>query len=211
MNVAPPREEYHAHPLLESEVDPDPLAQFGRWFEEAVTGGVPQPNAMTLATATPDGSPSARMVLLKDFDARGFVFFTNYESRKAGEMAVNPRAALVFYWYELHRQVRITGRVEKVTAQESDAYFRTRPPMARIGAVASRQSSQLPDRRILDEQVARLNAEFPDGEVPLPDHWGGYRLVPDQIEFWQGRENRLHDRLQYSRAAGDWALVRLYP
>jgi pyridoxamine 5'-phosphate oxidase len=211
MNIAPPREDYTAPPLVESDVHADPIVQFGRWFAKAVEDGVPQPNAMTLATATPGGSPSARMVLLKDFDARGFVFYTNYESRKARELDANPRAALVFYWYELHRQVRIAGRVERVSREESETYFATRPAVARLGAIASRQSAELGDRRTLEERVRQLGEQYPDGGAPLPDYWGGYRVTPDELEFWQGRENRLHDRLRYSLSNGVWRLTRLYP
>jgi pyridoxamine 5'-phosphate oxidase len=198
--------------LSEGDVDPDPLVEFRRWYRLAEDSGVPQPDAMTLATATADGAPSARMVLLKGVDDQGFVFFTNYESRKAREMAENPRAALILYWVALRRQVRATGRVEPITAEESEAYFRSRPFGSRLAAWASRQSSLIPDRSVLEDEYRRLEAEYADGEVPLPPFWGGYRVTPDTVEFWMGRENRLHDRLRYRREdRGEWVIERLSP
>lgn len=198
--------------LWEDEVAPDPIDQFERWFAEALAARVETPEAMTLATATPDGRPSARMVLLKGVDQRGFVFFTNYESRKSGELAQNPRAALVFYWPALHRQVRVEGSVEPVSAAESDAYFQSRAPGSRIGASASPQSQVIPDRAWLDERVRELVARYPDGEVPRPAFWGGFRVSPTRIEFWQGRLNRLHDRLRYTWLDdGRWKIERLAP
>jgi len=198
--------------LAEGDVDPDPLVEFRRWYRLAEESGVPQPDAMTLATATADGAPSARMVLLKGVDDQGFVFFTNYESRKAREMAENPRAALILYWVALRRQVRATGRVEPITAEESEAYFRSRPFGSRLAAWASRQSSLIPDRSVLEDEYRRLEAEYADGEVPLPPFWGGYRVTPDTVEFWMGRENRLHDRLRYRREdRGEWVIERLSP
>jgi pyridoxamine 5'-phosphate oxidase len=198
--------------LSEGDVDPDPLVEFRRWYRLAEESGVPQPDAMTLATATADGAPSARMVLLKGVDDQGFVFFTNYESRKAREMAENPRAALILYWVALRRQVRATGRVEPITAEESEAYFRSRPFGSRLAAWASRQSSLIPDRSVLEDEYRRLEAEYADGEVPLPPFWGGYRVTPDTVEFWMGRENRLHDRLRYRREdRGEWVIERLSP
>jgi pyridoxamine 5'-phosphate oxidase len=198
--------------LSEGDVDPDPLVEFRRWYRLAEESGVPQPDAMTLATATADGAPSARMVLLKGVDDQGFVFFTNYESRKAREMAENPRAALILYWVALRRQVRATGRVEPITAEESEAYFRNRPFGSRLAAWASRQSSLIPDRSVLEDEYRRLEAEYADGEVPLPPFWGGYRVTPDTVEFWMGRENRLHDRLRYRREdRGEWVIERLSP
>ncbi|MGH7536824.1 MAG: pyridoxamine 5'-phosphate oxidase, partial [Gemmatimonadales bacterium] len=172
---------------------------------------VPEPNAMTLATATADGAPSARIVLLKGFDRRGFVFFTDYRSRKAAELAANPRAALVFHWEELERQVRITGRVERVTHQESEAYFLTRPMGSRLGAWVSHQSQVIPGREVLEDGLRAMGERFADGQVPLPPHWGGYRLAPDSIEFWQGRANRLHDRIRSGREGVGWRLERLAP
>ncbi len=208
MNVPPPRLEYRSDPLLESEADPDPIRQFSSWYAAVISLGVPQPNQMALATATPAGEPSVRMVLLKSFDDAGFVFYTNYESRKGRELDANPRAALLFYWFDLHRQVRVAGTVSKVGREESAAYFATRPLQARAGAFVSRQSAILEDRAVLDREVANLAAS---GGVPLPDHWGGYRLQPSEIEFWQGRESRLHDRLLYTRTGSAWGMARLYP
>jgi pyridoxamine 5'-phosphate oxidase len=198
--------------LSEGDVDPDPLVEFRRWYRLAEESGVPQPDAMTLATATADGAPSARMVLLKGVDDQGFVFFTNYESRKARELSENPRASLVLYWVALRRQVRVTGRVEPITAEESEAYFRSRPFGSRLAAWASRQSSLLPDRSVLEDEYRRLEAEYAGGDVPLPPFWGGYRVTPDTVEFWMGRENRLHDRLRYRRRdRGEWVIERLSP
>ena len=210
--VAQLRREYLLQTLHEHEVDPDPIRQFAHWFEQARRTTSGEVNAMTLATATPDGIPSARIVLLKDVDERGFVFYSNYESRKGRELAANPNAALVFYWPELERQVRISGTVERVTRDESARYFHSRPFGSRIGALASRQSEPLPDRDELEERVHRLTLEYRGREVPLPPAWGGYRLVPAALEFWQGRPGRLHDRLRYTRAAdGTWTIERLSP
>jgi pyridoxamine 5'-phosphate oxidase len=198
--------------LDEADLDPDPLAQFRRWFDQAVTASVQMPEAMTLATATADGMPAARVVLLRGVDQRGFVFFTNYQSRKGRELAANPRAALVFYWPELQRQVRIEGMVDKVAAGESDAYFQSRPHGHQLGAWASAQSETIAGREIFDERLRELQRQFPLGEVPRPEYWGGYRVVPQLYEFWQGRENRLHDRLCYRRQeTGGWSIERLAP
>ena len=206
------RQEYNQGPLTESDLDPNPFQQFARWFQHAVESGALEPNAMTLATATAEGQPSARMVLLKDFDESGFVFYTNYNSQKGRELTENQRAALVFYWAELSRQVRIVGDVVRVTREESLTYFRQRPVGARLGALASRQSQTIPNREFLEERVAELTAQYADGDIPLPDDWGGYRLTPHTLEFWQGRPSRLHDRLRYTRQTnGEWVIERLSP
>jgi pyridoxamine 5'-phosphate oxidase len=198
--------------LRESDVHPDPIQQFRVWFQLAEDAELRLPDAMTLATATPDGQPSARMVLLKGVDDRGFIFFTNYESRKGQELAANPRAALVLYWKELERQVRIEGSVEQITPTESDAYFRTRPWGSRVSACVSPQSAVVPSREVLEQGVRDLMSQHPDEQIARPPHWGGYRVVPTRIEFWQGRPNRLHDRLCYRREAdGQWRIERLAP
>jgi pyridoxamine 5'-phosphate oxidase len=212
MNVADLRRDYMLHGLSEAELDPSPFRQFQVWFEQALAAGLPEPNAMTLATSTPDGRPSARMVLIKGVDGRGFVFFTNYASRKGQELAANPHAALVFYWAELERQIRIEGLVEQVSAAESDAYFHSRPLGSRLGAWASRQSAVIAGREVLQQRVDELAAQYADEQVPRPPHWGGYRVVPAAIEFWQGRPSRLHDRLRYQRQADEsWLIERLSP
>jgi pyridoxamine 5'-phosphate oxidase len=209
--IADLRREYARARLDERDVSHDPMVEFARWFAEAQEAQLPEPNAMTLATATPDGAPSARIVLLKAFDQRGFVFFTDYRSRKGGELEANPLAALVFYWGELERQVRITGRVSRTSLEESDAYFRTRPLGSRLGAWVSHQSRAIPSRHVLEEDLRAVERRFGDGEVPLPSHWGGYRVDPEQIEFWQGRPDRLHDRIRYTRRERGWKIERLSP
>ena len=197
--------------LNESDVDPNPLKQFEVWYGEALASGVPEADAMTLATATTDGAPDARIVLLKSFDGRGFVFFTNYQSRKAQELAANGRACLLFYWLPLKRQVRIEGTVEKVSAAESDDYFHTRPWGSKLGAWASDQSRVITSREDLEKRFAEFELEFADN-VPRPPHWGGYRLAPTAIEFWQGRDNRLHDRIRYRlQQDKSWRIERLAP
>jgi pyridoxamine 5'-phosphate oxidase len=196
--------------LLEASVDPDPLRQYERWFREAEAAGVGVPEAAAVATATRDGRPSARMVLLKAFDERGFVFYSGYESRKGRELAANPRAAVLVHWDRLGRQVRIEGAVERVSRDESEAYFRTRPPFSRVAAVASRQSEPIGSREALDARFVEARAQFGD-DPPLPEHWGGFRVVPETYEFWQHRDNRLHDRLRYTRAGDGWLLERLQP
>jgi len=198
------------HAVDERDLDPEPLRQFERWFDEAREAGVEAPEAMALATATPGGAPSVRMVLLKAADERGFAFHTSYESRKGGELAANPRAALLFYWQPLRRQVRVEGRVEQLAADESEAYFRTRPHGSRLAAWASPQSRLIADRDELERLYAEAAKRFPK-DVPLPPHWGGFRVVPDAYEFWQHGENRLHDRVRYERGDNTWARVRLAP
>ncbi|MDF3838532.1 pyridoxamine 5'-phosphate oxidase [Cupriavidus basilensis] len=205
------RRTYVLGSLSESDVAPDPISQFQRWFDEAIHAKLPEPNAMTLATVDADGQPSARIVLLKGMDASGFTFFTNYESRKGLDLAANPRAALLFHWVQLERQVRVEGHVEKVTDSESDAYYATRPLGSRLGAWASEQSREVPDRAVLEQREADFRAKFGDNP-PRPAHWGGYRLVPTRIEFWQGRPSRLHDRIAYRLLPdGRWQIVRLSP
>jgi pyridoxamine 5'-phosphate oxidase len=202
-----------AHALTEDDLLPDPIALVARWLAEAHAAELDQPDAMTLATSTPDGRPSARVVLLRGIDARGFAFFTNYESRKGRELDANPRAALVLLWTPLQRQVRVTGAVARLSAEESDAYFATRPRGSQLGAWVSEQSRPLARREQLDERWAALDARYGGDEpVPRPPHWGGYRVEPDEIEVWQGRANRLHDRFAYARTAdGGWDRVRLQP
>lgn len=211
MTISDLRREYTLHGLNESEVSADPVEQFRVWFDQALAAGVPEPNAMALATTKPDGRPAARIVLLKHFDANGFLFFTNYSSRKGRELADNPAAALLFFWPQLERQIRIEGNVAFTTAEESDAYFRSRPLESRLGASASPQSEVIADRLELERLLADVRARFPGEDVPRPSHWGGYRLTPNVFEFWQGRPGRLHDRLEYFRADGAWRLRRLAP
>jgi pyridoxamine 5'-phosphate oxidase len=214
-SIADLRAEYRQGRLSEASSAADPFAQFDAWFEEARRAEVPEPNAMTLATASPDGRPSARIVLLKAVDdasagARGFVFYTNYESRKADELLGHPFAALVFWWEPLERQIRIEGRAQKVAAAESDAYFEIRPRGSRLGAWASDQSRPIADREALEARLTAAEHRFPN-DVPRPAHWGGFRVVPDRIEFWQGGEKRLHDRLVYTPDGDRWARERLQP
>ena len=208
--IADLRKSYERAELSEEASHADPLRQFEQWLEEAIAGQVPEPNAMTLATVGSDLRPSTRVVLVKGYDARGIVWFTNYESRKGQELAGNPFAALQFHWVELERVVRIEGRVEKVAPEESDAYFASRPLDSRIGAWASPQSQVIPSRTVLVANAAKYGAQFMLNP-PRPPHWGGYRLVPDQWQFWQGRKSRLHDRLRYTLADGLWVRERLAP
>jgi pyridoxamine 5'-phosphate oxidase len=212
VNIADIRREYHRAALTEADVDPDPLRQFERWLSEAIRAELPEPTAMTLATADGDGRPSARIVLLKGASPEGFVFFTNYESRKGDELAVRPDAALLFHWVELERQVRVEGRVAKVSVEESDAYFASRPFLSRVGARASPQSRVIPDRAWLEREfAAQERVATKDAGVPRPVQWGGYRLAPMAMEFWQGRSSRLHDRIRYRRDDARWRIERLAP
>ena len=206
------RREYTDAGLDERDVDANPFKQFEQWFQEAINAKIDLPDAMTLATATTDGMPSARIVLLRGHDERGFVFYTDYESQKGKELAANPNAALVCYWRELDRQVRITGRVSKVSRENSNNYFQTRPVDSRLAALASKQSEVIPNRAVLEERFKALAAQYQNEDIPLPSDWGGYRLSPNMIEFWSGRPSRLHDRLRYTRESDDgWRLERISP
>ncbi|MDZ8030049.1 MAG: pyridoxamine 5'-phosphate oxidase [Nostoc sp. DedQUE08] len=210
--VAGLRKDYTLEGLSELEVELNPFIQFKKWFDQALAAQLPEPNAMTIATATPDGKPSARMVLLKDFDERGFTFFTNYNSHKGQELAENPQAALVFWWAELERQVRISGYVEKVSETESDQYFHSRPANSRLGAWVSNQSEVIESREVLERRLQEFQSKYENQEIFRPSHWGGLRVIPTEIEFWQGRPSRLHDRLLYSRLDnGTWKIERLSP
>lgn len=211
MAIAQMRTEYVTDGLLESDAAASPFEQFQRWFDQALAAQIPEPNAMTIATVGADGRPSARMVLLKGVD-HGFVFFTNYESRKAAELDANPHAALVFYWYAQHRQVRVEGRVEQIAAIESDEYYASRPIGSRLGAWASAQSRVIEGRAGLERQMAELEQQYAGREdIPRPPHWGGFRVIPETIEFWQGRPSRLHDRLRYTLVDQSWRMERLSP
>jgi pyridoxamine 5'-phosphate oxidase len=209
MTVANLRREYARLALDQGGIDPDPVVQFAAWFRDAQAAGIDEPNAMTLTTATPDGMPSARIVLLKGFDERGFVFYSNHRSQKGQELGRNPRAALVFFWPPLERQVRIAGSVSHLPREASERYFRSRPRGSQIGASVSRQSTVIPSRAALDQAVAAFLAAHEAGEIPMPPDWGGYRVLPEIVEFWQGRAGRLHDRLRYVRHPGGWRVERL--
>ena len=211
-SVAHLRKEYSRAELLESDLDPNPFEQFRNWFDQAISAHLPEPTAMTLASATKNGRPSARIVLMKEFSDRGFLFFTNYESRKGKELLENPSAALLFHWVELERQVRIEGVATKISRKESEKYFRTRPTGSQLGAWASSQSEVIADRGVLERKLALLGKEFHGKEITMPGYWGGFLLNPSAMEFWQGRPNRLHDRLLYTRVRGTtWTIRRLSP
>lgn len=210
-SIADIRKDYKLKSLLEEDVLNHPIEQFNSWWNEALNSKIQEVNAMTLATATADGIPSARIVLLKGITAQGFVFFTNYLSHKGRELAKNPNAALVFFWKELERQVRIEGTVEKVSDADSEAYFASRPVASRIGAWASPQSTPIAGRNIIEENVLKYQAQFGEGNIPRPPHWGGYVVKPLKVEFWQGRQSRLHDRILYTRQDEKWAIERLAP
>jgi pyridoxamine 5'-phosphate oxidase len=209
-SIADIRKDYKQKSLVEEEAAADPFTQFATWWQEAVDSQIEEVNAMTLATVTPQGTPDARIVLLKGFDEKGFVFYTNYTSQKGREMAANPHVALVFFWKELERQVRVEGTIEIVSAQQSEEYYHSRPVLSQLGAWASRQSDIIPNRQVLEEAMEQYKQQFGE-QVPRPPHWGGYLVKPTAIEFWQGRRSRLHDRLKYVKKEEGWQMVRLAP
>jgi pyridoxamine 5'-phosphate oxidase len=211
MNLADLRLSYTKAGLTETDIDPDPFRQFELWMSQAISSQLIEPNAMTLATVDGSGQPNARAVLLKGFDPTGLVFYTNYESRKSREIAANPNVCLLFYWAELERQVRVVGRAERVPEAESEAYFQSRPVGHQLGAWVSNQSTVIAGREVIEESLASVSKRFEPGPVPRPPYWGGYRVVPHAFEFWQGRPNRLHDRLEYNLAKGTWTIRRLSP
>ena len=211
-SIADLRQNYSRAGLSAADLNADPIAQFGVWFQQALDADLLEPNAMTLATATSDGKPTARIVLLKGVDERGFVFYTNYESQKGQQLIANPYAALVFLWDKLERQVRIEGKVVKLSKEESTEYFHSRPKASQLGAIASDQSRVIPNREVLEQKLAELETKYQDETVPKPEHWGGFRVIPDRLEFWQGRPSRLHDRLVYQiQGDSSWEIERLAP
>ena len=211
VNLAELRREYALQELSEDSVAADPFVQFANWFDEYVSSGAIEPSAVLVSTVGDDGSPSSRVVLLKGFDPNGFVFFTNYESKKGRDLTGNPNVALHFFWPELERQVAIAGRAERISREESEAYFASRPSESRLGAWASKQSEQLSSRKELEDRLEEIRGRFSDGDIPCPPFWGGFRVVPTRFEFWQGRPSRLHDRICYELDNGDWRILRLYP
>ena len=211
VNLAELRREYALQELSEDSVAADPFVQFANWFDEYLSSGPIEPNALVVSTVGDDGSPSSRVVLLKGFDSNGFVFFTNYESKKGRDLIGNPSVALHFFWPELERQVAIEGRAERVSREESEAYFASRPSESRLGAWASKQSEQLSSRKELQDRLEDIRGRFSGGDIPCPPFWGGFRVVPTRFEFWQGRPSRLHDRICYELDNGDWRILRLYP
>jgi pyridoxamine 5'-phosphate oxidase len=211
MSISSIRKDYQLQSLSESDVKQNPIEQFGKWWDEAVASEIDEVNAMTLATVNAEGRPSARIVLLKGFDEKGFVFYTNYESNKGEQLSVNPYASLVFFWKELERQVRIEGTCEKVSEQESDDYFHSRPIGSQLGACASPQSSIIESRSVIENNLEKLQDQYKDIKIPRPAHWGGFRVVPHAIEFWQGRSSRLHDRIKFLKENQSWKIVRLAP
>ncbi len=211
MDIAGIRKEYKLRSLDEKEVASDPVFQFERWWNEAIKSEIAEVNAMTLCTVSADGKPHGRTVLLKGFDKNGFVFFTNYRSHKGAELAANPYAELVFFWKELERQVRIHGSISQIGEAESDAYFKSRPLGSQLGALASPQSQEIESRQVLEDNLEELKLQYPDGNISRPTHWGGYNVMPESIEFWQGRSNRLHDRILYTLENEEWKIRRLAP
>jgi pyridoxamine 5'-phosphate oxidase len=211
LSIASIRREYSLAGLRRKDLDPDPTRQFQKWFQEALDVQQLEPNAMTLATADKEGRPSARTVLLRCADEKGFAFYTNYESRKGRELALNPHAALVFFWAQIERQVCITGKVSRLSLPESKKYYVSRPAGSRLAAWVSKQSEVIPNREVLDDGLKKVTAQYLDKEIPMPDYWGGFILMPQTIEFWQGRPNRLHDRFQYRKEKGGWVIERLSP
>ena len=209
--IANIRREWSSRKLDESNVSSNPFGQFSEWMREAIDADILDPNAMTLATADKSGVPSARIVLLKSIDEKGLVFYTNYESKKAKDLLENPRASVVLFWKELERQIRVIGTVEKISQKESEEYFTTRPYESQIGAWASKQSSELKGRESLEKKFVEIKSKYPEGKVPLPDFWGGFRIIPEQFEFWQGRPSRLHDRIAYIKEKANWKIIRLAP